>query len=206
MVQTTKPYISTTTLTCGTTINSKTVTSSAAFGSVVVGQAVFGAGIPFGTTVSVVTDTSTITISQNATATAASASLQFSYFTSAAYTAGDVLGFPFRVDLKRINQIYVIDNAKQITAIKGYFFKDVFAPTLDNAAFAPADADADLIIGYFSYTNNNALTSNTVIYNGVTDQPIQLGVAKEPTWCQLVAVGTPTFTAVNDLTVNLMGE
>lgn len=205
MLQSVKPFISTTTLTCGTTVASATVTSSAAFGSVVAGQAVFGAGIPFGTTVTSVTDTSTIIISKIATATAASASLQFSYYTSAAYTAADVLGFPFQLDMKKIGQIYAIDNDKVITALKGYVFSSPFTPTLDNAAFAPSDADAAKVIGYFSLTTSNALTNNTVIYSAVTDMPLWIESAKVR-WCQLVAVGTPTFAAVNSLTVNFLGE
>jgi len=56
-------------LVTATTIGSQTVTSSALFGSVVVGQKVHGIGIPFGTTVTAVASTSSITISKPATAT-----------------------------------------------------------------------------------------------------------------------------------------
>jgi len=50
-----------------TTNGTTAVTSAALFGPVQVGHAIFGVGIPAGTTVTVVTDTSNITISQAAT-------------------------------------------------------------------------------------------------------------------------------------------
>ena len=201
-----QPDISTSALTCLTTGGSPTVTSAAQFGSVLAGQRVFGAGIQFGTTVLSKTDASTITLSKPATATSGGVSLQFSYFTgSQAYTAGDVLGFPFPVYLKKINQIMVIDVEKAIVAVKLYFFSGPFAPTADNAAFAPADADARLILWYASYTNTVAQSANQIIYSGLTDLPILMPDSKIP-WCQLVCVGTPTFAAATPLTVNFLGE
>jgi hypothetical protein len=63
-------------LTCG--INSTTtITSSALFGSVNVGDLVFGTGIPAGATVTAIASTSSLTISAAATVTNASASLTF---------------------------------------------------------------------------------------------------------------------------------
>jgi hypothetical protein len=57
-------------LSSGTTINTPNVTSSALFGSVVVGMTVSGTGIPANTTVKTVSSTSAIVLSDNATGTA----------------------------------------------------------------------------------------------------------------------------------------
>ena len=54
---------------CGTTLDSTTVTSSAAFGSITVGMGVTGTGIAAGTTVTAVPTTSSLTLSSAAEAT-----------------------------------------------------------------------------------------------------------------------------------------
>jgi hypothetical protein len=205
-MQSIKPTISTTTITCGTTIASTAVTSSAGFGSVVAGQKVFGAGIPYGTTVVTVTDTSNIVISNKATATAASASLQFSYYTSAAYTAGDCVGFPFEIGMQKINQIVVVDNDKVVaTNLKFYIFDGLPAVTLDNAAFAPSDADAAKLVGVVTVSTFTTLGNNIIGLSAATDQPVWVNTAKVK-YCQIVCGGTPTFSAVDSLTINIMGE
>lgn len=201
------PVISTTAITCATTVNSTTVTSSAAFGSVVAGQRIVGAGIPFNTTVASKTDSSTIIISKAATATAASVSLRFGYFTSAIYAAGDTLGFPFYLPVSKINNIYVIDNDKVITAVKLVIFSDEFTETADNAAFAPSDADAAKIIGYVSLATSETLGNNTIVTQASTALPLDVSTARgDKRTCQLVCVGTPTFTAVDSLAVIFMGD
>lgn len=197
------PAISTTGLTCGTTAGSKTVTSSAAFASVEAGQRVVGAGIPFGTVVASKETSSSITLSKPASATSASVTLQFGYFTSAAYAAGDALGFPFEVTMSRIDNVIVVDAAKQITAVKLLFFSDTFIETADNAAFGISDADAAKIIGYLSLATSEVFANNQIVTGSGTQLPITLG---GKTYCQLIVVGSPTFLAVDGLTVNLMGE
>lgn len=206
MMQIVKPVIGATAITCTTKAGTPDVTSSAGFGSVLAGQYVYGAGIPIGARVKTVTDTSNIILTVNATATSASVSLQFGYFTSLQYAAGDALGFPFALDMKKIGQIVVVDNDKQITAIKGYIWNaEPATVTADNAAYAPSDADAAKIIGYFSLTTNITLSNNTVILSAATDIPLWCDTGKRK-FCQLIVVGTPTFTAVDSLTVNFIGE
>jgi len=198
------PVISMTTLTCGTISNLATVTSATLFGSVVAGQAVHGVGIPFGTVVLSVESPSGITLSKRATFTDAAASLQFGYFTSAIYAAGDCLGIPFEIPLNSIEQIVVVDAIKVITAAKLYVFSAPPAPTLDNAAFAPADADAKNVIGYYSLTGTVALSANQIIFPADAELPLAKCGAQRMIG-QLVVVGTPTFTAVNNLTMNIIG-
>lgn len=207
-----KPVISTTAVTCGTTAGSSAITSSAGFGSVTVGMRIVGAGIPFNSVVGEVTDTSNISIINAetklpapATATSASVSLRFGYFTSAAYSSGDALGFPFRVDLNLVWNAIIIDAAKQITKAKLYFFTGPFVESADNAAFNPSDADASKLCGYIAIATSVVLTSNHIVTQGNTALPVHLGTG--PVWCQLVVdTDTPTFLAVDDLTVVLTGE
>jgi hypothetical protein len=191
-------------LVTATTAGSRTVTSVALFGSVVVGQKVFGIGIPLGATVTAVASTSSITISDPATATG-TPTLQFSYFAATAYTAGDCLGWLFEIPMMRIDNIFIVDAAKVITAAKMYVYHSVPTPTLDNAAFAPTDADAAKLIGYYSLTGTVALANNQVIFPADAELPLAQVRAKQM-YGQLVVVGTPTFAAVNEVTVNIGGE
>ena len=204
------PTISTTAVTCATTIGSSTVTSSAAFGSVVAGQRIVGAGIPFMSKVLSKADASTITIGNlagqavNATATSASVSLRFGYFTSAIYAAGDALGFPFVIGTKKITNVVVVDAAKVITAVKLLVFGKPFTETADNAAFAPSDADAANLIGYLSLATSEVFANNQIVTGAATGLPIDTSGFEK--YGQLIVVGTPTFLTVSDLTVNILGE
>lgn len=204
------PTISTTALTCVTTIGSPTVTSAAQFGSVVAGQRIVGAGIPFGSKVLARATTSSLTIcnsagqSVNATATSASVSLQFGYFTSAIYSAGDALGFPFPIGTKKINNVIVVDDIKVIAAVKLLVFGKKFVECADNAAFAITDADATNIIGFLSLATSEVLSNNQLVAMAGTTLPIDVSAVEK--YGQLICVGTPTFTTVSNLTVNLLGE
>lgn len=183
----------------------KILTSAALFGSVVAGQKVYGPGIEFGTKVASVETTSSLTLDKNITLTGAK-TVQFSYFASTAYSAGDCLGWPFEIPLNKIGNIFIIDIIKQITAAKLYVFSKVPATaTLDNAAFAPPDADARNLIGYYSLTGTVALSANQVIFPADTELPLAQ-VGDTAMYGQLVVVGTPTFTAINEITVNISGE
>lgn len=205
---TVKPIISVVAagLACVTEAGSTTVTSSALFGSVVAGQRVHGPGIQFGTKVASVESTSSITLDKPAKL-GGSVTLQFGYFASAAYVADDCLGFPFEIPLTEIKGITVIDKIKQITAVKMYVFSAEFStPLLDNAAFAPVDADAANIIGYYSLTGNKVLTNNHVIHPAQAELPLPKYGSHQKMFGQLVVVGTPTFTSISDLVVSLCGE
>ena len=203
-----KPVISTTGLSSTTAVGNDTVTSSAAFGSVAVGQRVVGPGVPFGSTVTKVISTSAILISQAATA-AATVTLRFGYFTSIAYAAGDALGFPFAVPtMKNLKQVVVIDDAKQITSVDMVFFSSTFTETADTAAFAISDADAEGLVGYLTVGGtgaNKALSNNTVMVLPFTTIGPSFSQSGKM-YCQLIAVDTPTFTAVDNLTVKFIYE
>lgn len=163
---------------------------------------------PLGTYVVSNTNDSILVLSNTSDSTVALDSLRFAKFTNLQYSAGDALGFPFRVNnIHRINNVVVVDGAKQITAVKLIFFNGSFTPTEDNLAFAVSDADAFKIMGYLSLATSEVFTNNQLVTGAATTLPINLGnTVGNAIWCQLVCVGTPTFTAVNNLRVNILGE
>jgi len=194
-------------LACVTTAGSATVTSSALFGSVVVGQRVYGAGIPYGATVTAKASTSSITISANATLTG-TPTLQFSYFASTAYTAGDCIGWPFKIPLSDVSGIMLVDKSDQMASVVLYVFNSNpnSTPILDNAAFTGiSDADAAKIIARYSLTGTTDVGGAKIVYPADAELPLARCGGND-LYGQLVAVGTPTFTAVNEIVLNLTGE
>ena len=215
-----RPYISTTVEdSMLVTSGSDTVFALAAdiidTASVVAGVGVLGAGIPFGTKVVSLSATGdTLIIDNDATATSASQSLSFGYFTgSQAYQASDALGWPFLIpNFKVIYSIVIVDDATQLaTSVIPVFFNGAFTPTMDNAAFTPSDADADKIIGVTTLATSYTLGANKVWTQASTALPIYLNARSSwltapKIYCQLVAGGIGTFTAIDNLTVNIIGE
>ncbi len=195
-----------------TEIDSIVVTSGSAtiysvtkpFSGVTSGMRVVGLRVPFMTTVVSNTNDSILVLSNACTATIALDSMRFGTYTNLQYTAGDAMGFPFEVPFSKINNVIVEDDAKQITAVKLLFFSDKFTETEDNLAFAISDADAKKIVGYLSLTVSEVFANNQIVTGAATTLPII--VPSRKLYCQLIAVGTPTFTAVNNLRVTITGE
>jgi hypothetical protein len=205
------PVISTTAVNCVTTSGSDTVRSLAAGGlsSVTKGMRLVGVGIPFGSYVTKVIDTTKVEINVNATATDDTVSVQWGYFTSLAYAAGDALGFPFGVPtMKRINQIVLIDDADVITSAEIAFYNDTFTETADNAAFSVSDADEEKFVGYLiigGTGGNDDLGGNKVMWLPPTQLPFFMAGSGKM-YAQLMVVGSPTFTAVTNLTLKIYYE
>lgn len=206
-----QPVISTTVDSSDVVSGNDTVTAvtAGAFGSVTKGMRVVGPGIPFGTTVETWIDSSTIILSAVATATDDTALVRYGHFTSLAYSAGDALGFPFAIPtMKNLKQIVVIDDAKQITSVDMIFYSATFTETADNAAIAPSDADAENLVGYTTVGGtgfHKVLGNNHVLVLPFTTLPPNFSVSSRM-YCQMIVVGTPTFTAVDNLTVKFIYE
>lgn len=200
--------VETTSLTVNTVGQSPTVTSSAAFGSVAAGQKVYGPGIRIGTSVKSKESASSITLSEPAFLTATGAAVRFGYSTNAAYTDGDVLGFPVRVPLSCVKSVVINDKAKTTgaTGIELYFFtKPWVTPTVDNAAFAPSDADALSICGLWIPDNRIVLTDQHII-TFADDQLPPMAIGAQELYCQCVATAADDYTASTDLTLVFTGE
>ena len=130
------------------------------------------------------------------------------------YAAGDAVGglmeFTNAVGDSResgvIQAFIIIDDDKESDIMELHLFNQTFSATTDNAAFAPSDDDLENYIGYVEcivadYTdfadNSTAVTKNINLpFNLVADGTSLFG--------QLVTRGTPTYTAVDDLTIKLV--
>jgi len=139
-----------------------------------------------------------------------------------AYQAGDAVGglMTFTqaahkdVGSGAIKAVILIDNDKEDDAMELHIFNQTFTPTADNAAFDPTDADlanyaGGVIItaaaastgthstGYLNLTDNSVSTTQV-------DIPFNLVTGGTSLFAQLVTRGTPTYTAVTDITVKLV--
>ena len=136
---------------------------------------------------------------------------------TAAYASGELVGTKMEFDLSAyrdvenllIKSAIIVDKAAQAAAIDLVLFgEDPSGTTFtDNAAFDPADADLDNLIGvisfaaasYQSYADNAACL--------VTDLavPIPLNIVDSSLkiYGALVSRGAPTYAADSDLTVRL---
>ena len=209
------PVVSTTTIaSCVTTSASTSVSAEAKpFGSVTVGMAVFGPGVPIGTTVASLPDPtldSIIVLSAAATASA-TVSLQFGYFASAAYTSGDWVGFPFKVTkfptgasgtIKLISA-EIADSADVIGATDILFFSSLSGSSgLDNAAAAVPGSDYGNILGLVSLTTVTDVGAMKMLTKD--DINLELPIISGGTiWARLIARTGPTLTAVTNYLVRL---
>jgi hypothetical protein len=134
----------------------------------------------------------------------------------AIYAAGDALGglltFPYAVAFNggsgSIVKVVIVDDAQQLAPIDIVFFNQTFTVTADNAPFTPTDADMQNCIGYIDmlaadYANfvNNSVACKTT----ETRLPFPFRVADSGTslYAQMVVRATPTYVAVDDLTIKL---
>lgn len=136
---------------------------------------------------------------------------------AAIYAAGDAIGglmtFPLAVRMTassgRISKVVIIDDAAQLAPIDIIFFNQTFTPTADNAPFAPSDADMQNCIGqiqvvaadYSNFVNNSVATC--LIWNS---DGYGFQVAGTSLFAQMVVRATPTYVAVDDLTIKLTIE
>ena len=204
------PTISTATVAVDADSAKDTIKAHTAGGlkSVTVGMRVVGTSIPFGSYVVQVIDTTTVRISNKTTNAISNTGVQWGYFTSAAYAAGDALGFPLTIQpFRQIKEIIVEDDDKQITSVDMVFFDTTFTETKDTAAFSPSDADARRIVGYVTVGGTGfekSLANNYVMVLPFTDMPLQFSVKK--LYVQMICVGTPTFTTSSSLHITFIGE
>jgi hypothetical protein len=165
-----QPVVSTTTIsTIVTKAGKDTIYSAAkAFGNVVVGQQVYGPGLPFYCTVKALPNPaldSAIVLSDTCSASS-TVSLQFGYFTSAAYQAGDWLGLPFRIrttpsgGVSLLTSVIVVDSSDVLDAFDIVYLKSGSGSMgFDNATLAVPVADAGGIVGYTQFTTITDLGS-----------------------------------------------
>lgn len=132
--------------------------------------------------------------------------------TAGAYAAADAVGglltFAQAVSVykgdARIVKVVVIDDAMQDENLILHLFDRTFTPMADNDAWTPSDADMQNSIGsieipvaaYFAGANNSKATVLVIFDFALVSGGTSL-------FGQLECVGTPTYSATDDLTVKL---
>lgn len=133
-----------------------------------------------------------------------------------AYAAGDLIGAaaldfgnPLGSERKElaglIQSVTIIDLAAQAADIDVVFFDENPSNTTfnDNAAFDPADADLDNVVGVASITDWKSFNDNAVGQVHNLAIPFVLDGIYDKLYGALVSRGTPTFVAATDVTIRV---
>lgn len=123
---------------------------------------------------------------------------------TAIYAAGDSVGgeLAFLIDANqgKIDSLAIYDNDGEAAVLTLYLFDSQPATIADQAAFSVADADRAKLIGIVASGTYNT-TAGADIQHGL-NIPFNLG-SGNTIYGYLVATATPTYTAVDDLTIGL---
>lgn len=132
--------------------------------------------------------------------------------TAGGYSAADVVGGQLSFTLPSaggggiIRKLVIADDDNEKAAMDIYFFDDSQGtPTViaDNAPFAPVIADLKALIGKVSVAATDYVTINGNAYAIKDGLAIDYSLIKEKLYAYAVPSGTPTYTAVTDLTFTL---
>ena len=131
--------------------------------------------------------------------------------TTAAYTAGDAVGtlLTFANAAKVgtgggvLTDVVLVDDAGQDAELELWLFDTTFLAT-DAAAFAPAEASLHTLIGVIKSTDGVWVAAGTPSVNHIQGV-VRYDCAASGTsiFGHLVCRGTPTYAAVDDLTVRI---
>ena len=138
---------------------------------------------------------------------------------ASAYTAGDAVGglltFEDALDGNKktgvVLSVTIQDNDSEDAALELVLFSQPFTATADNAAFDPTDADLANCLGkititagdYTAFSDNSIATARNVglVVNSTDVKDAQKGNGN--LYGQLITSGTPTYTAITDISVTL---
>ena len=101
-----------------------------------------------------------------------------------------------------INHVLLIDDAGQDADMELWLFDTAFLST-DSQAFIPAEASVHTLITVITISSAGWLIAGTPSVNVVSVFGQRYESTTKDLYGQLVTRGTPTFTAVDDLTVRL---
>ena len=132
-----------------------------------------------------------------------------------AYTANDVVGGLITFDVSNsagsgtIRSLKVVDADNEKAALNFYFYNELPSTIADDAAFAPTLADTQKLIGKISVgtADYESLTSDDHAYallQGDDAPDLDFQTDTGNIYAYMVAVATPTYTATDDLTVELV--
>ena len=132
--------------------------------------------------------------------------------TAGAYVAGDAVGglLTFASAAREtggggvLKTVVIIDDAGQDEELELWLFNQTFTAMVDNAAWAPSEADLENLVGVIS-TEDSAqgwLAAGTP--SAITiDVATRYDLTGTSLFGQLVTRGTPTFAATDDVTVKV---
>jgi hypothetical protein len=132
--------------------------------------------------------------------------------TAGAYLAGDAIGglltfvnaaSVYKGDGK-ITKVVIVDDAAQEAAIDLVLYDRAFTPTADNAPWDPSDLDNQYCLGviHILAAEYGGGADNSVASHEC-DFDFTLVAGGTSLFGQLMAVGTPTYAATDDVTVKI---
>jgi len=130
--------------------------------------------------------------------------------TAGAYSANDVVGGTLEfIGFQKgtLQSITICDNANQSVDYILVFFESQPTDIADNAAGDVADADLDKIIyndSLLDASDKKAFVDNSFVFLYNLDIPMQGDGGN--IWAFLITTGTPTYAAVDDITITLQVE
>lgn len=131
--------------------------------------------------------------------------------TAGAYNAGDAVGglltFANAVRVSGgggvIKNVLIVDDAGQDVVMELWLFNQTFVAMVDNAAWAPAEADLENCIGIISTDDGEWRAAGTPSAIDIESSK-QYDLTGTSMFGQLVTRDTPTFVATDDVTVKIM--
>jgi len=135
---------------------------------------------------------------------------------AAIYAAGDALGglLTFAAAARvaggggTITKVVVIDEDQERAPVDVVFFDRTFGATADNAPFDPTDADLANCIGYLDVAATdyeNFVDNSVAVKASGLRMPFDYDLVAAGTslFAQMVVRSTPTYTAVDDITIKI---
>jgi hypothetical protein len=208
-IYTTPPICNTTVASCVLIVGNPIVTVAGnGFSGTVVGQKVFGVGVPYGTTVKAIDGqggtADSVTLSAAPTI-GGSKSLQFGYFDGTDYTSGDWLGRVFRVytypgngDVRLLVSIQIVDQADTLGDCDVALFSS-FSDTLglDNSAASILASESFKLVGVVSLTTVKDLGATRILQSS----NVGVIVPKENLYARLITRAAYAPATIADLRV-----
>ena len=102
-----------------------------------------------------------------------------------------------------IKSVLLVDDSGTDVALELWLFNATFVAMADHAAWAPAEADLEKLIGVIYSTDGAWAAAGTPSVNSIKAIGLRYDLTGTSMFGQLVTRGTPTFAAVDDVTVKV---
>jgi len=131
--------------------------------------------------------------------------------TAGAYAANDAVGglLTFALAGRQVSEggsiltdVLIVDDAGQDAELELWLFNQTFTAMVDNAAWAPAEADLENCIAVVSTVGSTWRAAGTPSVINI-ECTRRIDLAGTSLFGQLVTRGTPTYAATDDLTIKI---